>query len=227
MIEDFYRMAMAALKRHLEQADVPIDEEDGDVLVNGHRLSLSINFEGFAQQGNQWIAPLDIQIHLDGDSGDRFRVGTLGVGADQHHAMQSAVHEWHLLAAAPLLAALGAEIATRRAGLVRKLAGWDLFAGRMGVRGSVPGDMQTGGAFLGRLLTGLRTVASNWENPQRLTLKSMLIMASNQEEGFQVEGAVDGFVDQKLTEALASLEWPRAKDPYFFKQLFVLRMGEL
>ena len=227
MIEDFYHLAMAALKRHLDEAEVPIDEEDGDVLVNGHRLSLSINFEGFAQQGAQWIAPLDVQIHLDGDSGDRFRVGTLGVGEDQHHAMQSAVHEWHLLAAAPLLAALGAEIATRRGGLVRKLAGWDLFAGRMGVRGAMPAEMQTGGTFLKQLLTALRTVISNWEDPHRMTLKSLLVMASNQEEGLQVQGAIDGFVDERLTEVLQQLTWPRTKVPYFFKQLFVLRMGEL
>lgn len=227
MIEDFYRLAMAALRHHLEQAGVPFDEEDGDVVVNGHRLALSVNFEGFAQQGAQWIAPLDVQIHLDGDTGDRFRVGTLGVGSDQHHAMQSAIHEWHLLAGSPVLAALGAELTTRRGAAIRKLAGWDLFAGRMGVRGSMPAAMQAGGEFLRSLVAGLKPVVGRWEDPQRFTLRSLLIMASNQPDAFQVEGAVDGFVEQQLTEALQLLDWPRPAEPYFFKQMFVLRSGSL
>ena len=94
-----------------------------------HRLGLAISFEGFVPQGGQVLAPLDIQMHVDGDSGDKFRVGTLGVGPNEQAAMKDAIAEWHLLAASPVLSALGASIEKRRSGGRQQLAGWDLFAG--------------------------------------------------------------------------------------------------
>ncbi len=114
MIDELYRLAIDTLKQHLDAAKISYTEDDGDLLVLGHRLGLSIGFESFVRQGTQTIAPLDVQIHLDGDRGDRFRVGTLGVGDDRLAAMRSAIEEWHLLAASPVLAAAGGGAPARR-----------------------------------------------------------------------------------------------------------------
>ncbi len=114
MTDDLYRLALATLQRHLEAAGVRYSLDDGDFTFNGHRLGLSVTFEGFVQQEKRVIAPVDVQLHVDDDDGNRFRVGTLGVGANQNEAMKSAIEEWHLLAAAPLLAALGATVGERR-----------------------------------------------------------------------------------------------------------------
>ena len=139
MQEDVYHMALAALQRHLAEAGGRADMDDGDLWFGGHRLSLSVACEGIVQQGQHVIAPLDIQIHLDGDEGDKFRVGTLGVGVDREAAIRAAVAEWHILAAAPLLAALGAAVELRR-GPRRPMqwADWSVFPGRAIVRGPLP-----------------------------------------------------------------------------------------
>ncbi|MCE9553482.1 MAG: hypothetical protein K8T91_08920 [Planctomycetes bacterium] len=233
MIDDVYQIALAAVRGHLKQAGMLYSEDDGDLVIKGHRLGLSIVFDGFTRQGEQTIAPLEVQIRLDGDEGDRFRIGTLGVGATQEAALKSAVAEWHVLAASPVLAALGAELgAPRRKPAATVLAGWQLFAGRAGLRGTVPPALHSGGSFYTLLLTALRDEVSRWETPRDFSLRSIFVMASAEvgagaaKSGVapvEVQSAVDGFVSTELTERLTALAWPPAAGAYFYKQLFVLR----
>jgi hypothetical protein len=224
MIDDFYQAAIAAIRHHLDAAGVTYTLDDGEVLVGEHRLGLSIAFEGFVPQGQHVLAPVDIQIHLDGDDGDRFRVGTLGVGTDQPSALRDAIVEWHMLAAAPLLAALGAPVENRRGPVQpQQLAGWDLFAGRVGIRGQVPADLRPGSAFYRALLERLRQVVSNWPTADRFTLRSIFVMATCQPGGCEVQAAIDGLLDEPLVQQLSELPWPPASQTYLYKQLFVLR----
>ncbi len=226
MIDDFYQAALAALRHHLDTAGASYEVDEGELVVGGHRLGLAITFEGFVPQGELTLAPLDIQIHLDGDSGDRFRVGTLGVGRDPDAAMRDAIGEWHLLAAAPLLAALGAAVENRRvAAQPRKLAGWDLFVGRVGIRGEVPAELRADSAFYRSLLARLHEVVAKWDEPARLELRSIFFMATHSPTGCEIQAAVDGMVDEPLAELLQGLPWPQSDATYLYKQLFVLRTG--
>jgi len=226
MIDDVYQAALAAVRHHLDQAGAGYRVDDGEIVVDGHRLGLSIGFDGFAQQGELVLAPLDVQIHLDGDSGDRFRVGTLGVGPDRETAIRDAISEWHLLAAAPLLAALGAAVDKRRApAQPQKLAGWELFAGRVGIRGAVPPSLRAGGAFYRSLIARLQQVVAGWDLPDRYQLRSIFVMATRGPGQCEIQAAVDGIVDEKLVELLGGLPWPESEQAYLYKQLFVLRAG--
>jgi hypothetical protein len=49
-----------------------------------------------------------------------------------------------------------------------------------------------------------------------------MIMANSAGRQQEVQAAVDGFVDEKLTQSVEQLSWPAA-DAYFYKQVFVLR----
>lgn len=226
MIDETYRLVLDTLRQHLAEAKVSFQEDDGDLTFHGHRLGLSITFEGFAEQDEQIIAPLDVQIHLDGDPGDRFRMGTLGVGRDRLTAIRAAIEEWHTLAAAPLLAALGADAAAlRRAPAIRQLAGWDLFPGRAGIRGTLPPGLDPGGIFYRLLLESLYKTMLQWPRPAGFELRSIFLMATTAEGAPQIQAAVDGFVDQALIAELTALPWPQPTEPYLFKQLLVLRHG--
>lgn len=222
MIDDLYQSALGTLKHHLDEAGMPYTVDDGELLIGPHRLGLSISFEGIVPQGNQMLAPLDIQIHVDGDSGDRFRVGTLGVGPDAAKAIQDGIAEWHTLAVWPLLSALGADVQTRRAPQPQQLAGWDLFPGRVGIRGKMPAGLAPGGPFYRALLERLKPVVSKWEQPSRFTLHSIFLMATCTSTA-EVQAAVDGLVDEELIALLQGLPWPTGPDTYLYKQLFVLR----
>jgi hypothetical protein len=224
MIDDFYQAALAALRHHLDEAGLDYTLDDGEIIFAGHRLGLSITFEGFVPQGEHTLAPLDIQIHVDGDSGDRFRVGTLGIGPDRASARHEAISEWHLLAAAPLLAALGAPLENRRAGSQpRQLAGWDLFAGRVGIRGKVPPELRIDSAFYRSLLERLHKVVAQWDQPGRFELRSVYFMAACGPEGREIQAAVDGLVNDELGQSIGTLPWPAGDETYLYKQLFVLR----
>ncbi|MEX2113765.1 MAG: DUF6348 family protein [Pirellulales bacterium] len=226
MIDDFYQAALAAVRHHLDEAGATYSLDDGEISLDGHRLGISIGFDEFVPQGNLVLAPLDVQIHLDGDSGDRFRVGTLGVGSDRAAAMQDAISEWHLLVVAPLLAALGAAIELRRSrGVPTSLAGWDLFPGRVGIRGPVPGALRAGSAFYQSLLSRLQQVVAGWDQPERFELRSIFVMATHSPTGCEVQAAIDGLVDAALVELLQGLPWPESAETYLYKQLFVLRAG--
>jgi hypothetical protein len=223
MIDDLYQSALGALKHHLDEAGTAYRVDDGELVVGPHRLGLSITFDGCVEQGAHMLAPLDIQIHLDGDSGDRFRVGALGVGSSAQAAQQDAVSEWHLLAASPLLAALGSGVSLRRAAAQpQRLAGWELFPGRVGIRGTMPGELRPDGPFYRTLLECLREVVSGWEQPSRFTLHSIYLMATCGAER-QIQAAVDGLLDEPLTERIAALAWPAGRETYLYKQLLVLR----
>jgi hypothetical protein len=223
VIDDLYQSALAALTHHLDEASAAYKLDDGEIIFDGHRLGLSITFEGFVEQGPHTLAPLDIQIHVDGDSGDRFRVGALGVGTDRDSAVREGLAEWHLSAVAPLLAALGAPVENRRASQPRQLAGWDFFAGRIFIRGGVPPELRAGGDFYRALLERLRQVAAKWERPTRFELRSIYVMASCSPGGSDIQAAVDGLVSEELAEMLRGLTWPSNGEAYLFKQLFVFR----
>jgi len=226
MNDDFYQLALSAVKHHLNEAGLPYEMDDGEILLDGHRLGLSVGFEEFVTQADQVIAPLDMHIHLDSDNGDRFRVGTLGIGSDRTSAMQAAVAEWHLLAASPVLAALGAAIETRRKQRhPPELAGWALFPGRAGIRGRMPAELEAGGAFYRDLLAALKTVIASWDTPARLELRSIYLMAACDGPPHEVQAAIDGIVDAELCKTLSELPWPTAGQAYLYKQLFVLRGG--
>ena len=223
MTDDFYRLAIEAIRHHLEQAGTDYELDDGELVVDEHRLGLSITFEEFVEQSGQIIAPLDIQIHLDSDAGDRFRVGTLGVGGDRSSAMQAAITEWHLLAASPVLAALGAKVGNRRRQHPAQLAGWDLFPGRAGVRGPVPQGLMAGGDVYQAVFRVLHGVVSSWPMPAEPALRSVYLMVACRPDGCDVQAAVDGYQDEGLSRDIAALAWPRTNDAYLYKQLFVLR----
>jgi hypothetical protein len=225
VIDDFYQAALAKLRHHLDEAGARYTLDDGEIVLDGHRLGLSITFEGFVKQGEHTLAPLDIQIHVDGDSGDRFRVGTLGVGTDPETAKQDALSEWHMLVVVPLLAALGAPVEKRRGAAIaqQKLAGWDLFAGRVGIRGRMPAGLGSQD-FYRSLLGRFRELVSKWEQPSRFELRSIFVMASCSPEGREIQAAVDGLVSEELTQLLEAVAWPDGHgDAYLYKQLFALR----
>ena len=224
MIDDLYQAALATLQHHLDKAGVAYRTDEGELVVGPHRLGLSITFDGFVPQGEQVLAPLDIQIHVDGDSGDRFRVGALGVGADPRRAAEDAISEWHLLAVAPLLSALGAGVTLRRGPPgPQKLASWDLFLGRVGIRGAVPGALRQDGPFYRALLERLRQVVSQWEQPPRFTLHSIYMMATCGAGLSEIQAAVDGMLNEELTGLVQGLPWPTSGETYLYKQLFVFR----
>jgi hypothetical protein len=228
MIDDVYQAALLALEHHLKQSGAAYTVDEGELLIGSHRLGLSIAFDEFVTQGDHVLAPLDIQIHVDGDNGDRFRVGTLGVRANRTVAVGEAVSEWHLLAAAPVLAALGASVENRRSAMAPlKLADWDLFPGRVVVRGRVPSELRAGGAFYRTLLERLRQFVADWDAPGRFTLRSIYILATCGAEGREIQAAVDGILHEGLVEILAALPWPASGETYLYKQLFVLRHGSL
>lgn len=227
MQEEIYRLALGTLRRHLAEAGMAMTLEDGDLWVGGHRLSLSVACDGMVQQGQNVIAPLDIRIHLDGDEGDKFRVGTLGVGPDREAAARAAVAEWHMLAAAPLLAALGAKLELRRAARQNVAWGdWSVFPGRAIIRGPLPPVMQADGSLLRRLLETLRDAVVAWPAPVRWAVRSIFLMATVGPEGQEIQVAVSGFVDEPLSASLAALPWPQPAETFFYKQLFVLRGGK-
>jgi hypothetical protein len=225
MNDDFFQLASGAIRNHLTAAGVSFEQDEGEFVVNGHRLGLSITFDGFSSQAGQVIAPLDIQIHLDGDAGDRFRVGTLGIGHDQRSAMEAAVTEWHLLAAAPVLAALGAVVELRRKSGPVQIHSWTVFPGRVGIRGAMPAELGSGGSFYREILRALGSVAGTWEAPSRFTLRSAFILCTRSPQGQDVQAALDGFVSEPLQAALAALSWPVGGETYLYKQLFVFRAG--
>ena len=227
MTEDLYRLALATLKRHLEDSGVDHSVDDGDLSFGRHRLSLSVSFEQFVEQDGHVIAPVDVQLHVDGDDGGRFRLGALGIGPTRPTALQAAVEEWHLLAAAPVLAALGRNRAA--CGAVRCRQNLQAGTFSRAVRafaGRCPLDCEPEGAFHRVLLAELHKFASSWDVPQHFTLRSIFVFYSSAEGKNDVEAAVDGSVDAELTERLQSLDWPQSGEAYLYKQLFVFRLGE-
>ncbi|MEX0642046.1 MAG: DUF6348 family protein [Pirellulales bacterium] len=224
MIDDLYQAALAAMRHHLDEAQLGYTVDDGELVVGSHRLGLSITFDGCVPQGEHVLAPLDIQIHVDGDNGDPFRVGALGVGADQTSAVQDAISEWHLLAVAPLMSALGASVDLRRAPpRPQQWAGWDIFPGRVGIRGPLSAALRPEGAFYRALLERLKRVVSRWELPPRFTLHSIYMMATCGPGLSDIQAAVDGLVSEQLTGLLQGLPWPTGGETYLYKQLFVFR----
>jgi uncharacterized protein DUF6348 len=227
MTDDLYRLALETLQRHLEAAEVSHSLDDGDLCFGGHRLSLSVSFENFIEQQGQVIAPVDIQLHIDGDDGGRFRLGTLGVGSTRKEALRAAVEEWHTLAAAPVLAALGAPLGVlRRDAPTKVLAGWRFAPGRAGIRGTLPPGLEAGGKIHRELLNELHKFVSSWEVPQYFTMRSIFVFFSSAEGKQEAEAAVDGVVNNELTEKIKMLDWPQTEEPYLYKQLFVFRLGD-
>ena len=108
------------------------------------------------------------------------------------------------------------------------LAGWQLFAGRAGIRGTLPAGLNPGGIFYRQLLDVLRKHVAAWTriDSPHMQLRSVFVMASSAEGEREVQAAVDGFLQQSLVTELSELPWPGTAEAYLFKQLLVLRRGE-
>lgn len=223
MIEDLYRLALDILRRHAAEAGATVRDDEGDLIIAGRRLGVAITFEGCVEQGDLWLAPLEVQLHVDEVGEDRFRIGALGVGADCRAAMNAAIEEWFLLAGRPVLASLGASPTPpgRRAETLR-LARWEGFAGRTAVRGTPPKSLTPGGPLYRDLLELVARTVDRWE-PESDHLRSIFLMLSWAEGGIEVQAAVDGILDDELGQAIGALEWPRTASAYLFKQFFVFR----
>lgn len=227
MTEDLYRLALQMIERHLDAARIAYSLEDGDLCFRGHRLGLSIGFDGFATQGQHLMAPVEIQLHVDGDDGTRFRVGVLGTGLTEADALKAALEEWHLLVAAAVLAALGAPVGSlKRDHGPQKLADWSFFPGRAGLRGVLPPGLATGGTFYRLLMNEIRKFVSQWPEPHEFSLRSIFLLYSSHDGTSELQAAVDGLIDKPLTESLSKLEWPVSPEAYLYKQLLVFRGGQ-
>ncbi|MDZ4820037.1 MAG: DUF6348 family protein [Planctomycetota bacterium] len=225
--EDIYRLALQLVHRHLEAAAVPHSIDDGDLCFRGHRIGLSITFGNFAEQSGEFIAPVEFQMHVDGDDGSKFHVGTLGHGKTEELAVKSALEEWHLLTLAPVLAALGAPAGSlKREGPTVRWQDWTVFAGRAGLRGTLPPGLASGGTFFRLLMNEIRSYIANWPTPAEFTLRSIFLMYSAAGETPELQAAVDGYLDEALTERLTKLEWPQSPEPYLYKQMFIFATGQ-
>jgi hypothetical protein len=223
VIEDLYRLTLDALRHHALAAGAQVSDDEGDLIVAGHRLGISIAFEGCVEQGDLTLAPLEVQLHVDEVGEDRFRVGMLGIARDCRGAMQGAVEEWFLLAGQPVLAALGAsQSAPGRHAEAFRLARWEGFAGRTAVRGSMPDSLAPGGALYRDLLSVISQTVEHWE-PEPNSLRSIFLMLTWAEGGMDVQTAVDGILDADLVTAVGALNWPHTTAAYLFKQFFVFR----
>ena len=107
MIDETYRLVFDTLRQHLTEAGVPFREDDGDLIFRGHRLGLSITFDGFTPQEEPAHRAAGCADSSRRRSGRPFSDGNARHRADRLTAIRSAIEEWHVLAAAPLLAALG------------------------------------------------------------------------------------------------------------------------
>lgn len=221
--DQIHHIALQTLQNYLSEAGAKFDVQDGDIVLNQHRLGLSIAFDGFQQQNVHRIAPVEFQVYLDGDNGDRFRVGVIGVGDTEDLAVRAAVEEWHVLMAVPLLTSLGAAAGQRRREpTTMQISGWDVIPGRACFRGVIPEGLQGGGTFFQSVVRAIRDTVVDWQQPDGFTLRSILLMASAEAGQHEAQAAVDGLVDEQLTLRMNELPWPAAEGAYFYKQVFVL-----
>jgi hypothetical protein len=104
-----------------------------------------------------------------------------------------------------------------------KFGAWELFPGRAGIRGSAPFTAASGAVFYRELFGQLRKLAATWSKPPRFELRSVYMLATQAEGAFELQAAVDGYVNDKLGEALTALSWPKSGPAYLYKQLFVFK----
>lgn len=223
MIEDIYHQALARLRSVLDQAGAAYTDEEGELTVGPHRLGLAIAFDGFVPQGKQFLAPLDLRLHIDNCGEDLFRVGTLGIGPQHASAVAAALDEWLSLTAVPVLRALGA-LPTQGAYLAVQspLASWRIFPGHASARGEVPAALRPGGSLFKQVVDVVQRAAHAWQPPRTAPLKSAMLVVAQGDEGFELQAAVDGIIDTPLQTALGELAWPRTIEPYVFKQFFAV-----
>jgi hypothetical protein len=226
-VAEIYRLSLDTIERHLYAAGAKYAVEEGEIrLATGHHIGLSIAFEGFVQQGEQTLAPVEWQMHVDASDDDKFAGGAIGVGVDESSALASAVDEWHTLFATPVLSALGADVARRRGCSSQSLAGWQLFAGQAGFRGTVPAGLTGDGPLFRSILLALRDTVSAFPQNDHWQIRSVFVMASVEQDATTVQAAVDGILEPKLVKRLKSLDWPVSDSAYLYKQMFVLRHGQ-
>ena len=166
--------------------------------------------------------PFDIQIDRDG--GDRFWVAGWGFGREKGPGKHGGEGGWARGVWGPCFLRWqgGGGERPRPKGPGRGLA-WDLFAGRIFIRGGVPPELRAGGEFYRSLLDRLRQVAAKWERPARFELRSVYLMASCGGDTCEIQAAVNGLIHEELVELLRGLPWPSSGETYLYKQLFVLR----
>ncbi len=219
MIEDVYQHAMERLRGQLTRRGVAFQDDEGELLVAGRRLALAVSSEGLVEQAGQVLAPLEIQLHVDGNSGDRFLIGTLGVGRNQSEAFLAAIDEWFQLAGDPVLRALLGDASGQTCG------DWHAWAGQAVFRGQAPAVLRPGGSVFRQLVAELARQISQWPAPPVPTFRSATVVAAWAEGRLDLQAAIDGALDANWHDQVVHLAWPLGANPWLYKQMFVLGGG--
>ena len=224
MTDDFYPTGV--WRRCGTSSTMPASDyqaDDGELIVAGHRLGVSVTFDGFVQQGEQVIAPLEIQLHLDGDEGNKFRMGTLGIGHDsaaRHAGGRGRMAFAGCRSGAGRAGGAGEHAPLAPAAQVGRL---ELFSRPVGRPRQAAGRARSVGPFLSLGAGSAARRGERLARGRRFCLAFDLPAGRGQRcRAVEVQAAVDGMLDAELTAALAGSGWPRPAEAYLYKQLFVL-----
>ena len=180
MIDDFYQAALAALRHHLDEAGVAYTVDDGELV---DRLATawacrSLSKDSSRRATTRWRRSTS-RFMSTATMATAFASARWAWAPIAPAAMHEAVSEWHLLAVAPLLAAPGAPVENRRsASAPQKLAGWDLFAGRVASAAECPPELRAGEAFLSLPAGAAATGRGRLGTPSRFELAIHFFMAT-------------------------------------------------
>ena len=169
MIDDVYQLSLAAVRRHLRQSVLSIMRTPAISSSAGIDSDCRSRLRGSADKENRpwprWRCRfISMAMREIGFASARSVLARL---RKKHCGLPSM--NGTCSPPCPCSPALGAEAAVpRRPAVPVIIAGWRLFAGRAGLRGTVPPGLHAGGTFFTTLLMGLRDEISRWDEPRGL-----------------------------------------------------------
>ena len=225
MIDDVYQAALAALRHHLDEAGTPYTVDEGELVIDSHRLGLSITFDGFVSQGEPRPGPA--RYPNPRRRRQRRSVSRRHVGRRRRTAQRPARGDFRVASVGRGAAAGGAWARQWKIAAPPRIpSNWP--AGICSPAGSAfaaqcPPDLRAGGAFYRALLERLRQVVAKWDQPRSVYAAIDLYHGHLRPEALRSPSRRRRDGEPGAGRRAGRLAWPASSETYLYKQLFVLR----
>lgn len=191
---------------------------NGDRLILGpDELSIQAKIEDEGDAQGKHAVSISVDVSANGARLPLTAV-SVGVGADQKDAIETAVSEWAQLVGVALLDAFGLH---GQGGPSIPAGSFTVHSGMAGIRGS--GEFTWSIADRKQLVDHLTPLFSEWEAaPDGFHSMSLLLVIK---PGGVADGEcrLDGAVSEDALNLAREFTWPTTAHSYMFKQFYVLR----
>lgn len=185
-----------------------------EILIGDTSIRLKINVEFHGQKEDKWIYAANIRTSYKARKETHIDFGSIGIGSTKDEATNVCIQEWFASIGIPFIDMLNG-------GKSIKVSNMNVFAGLMGIRGTLPENTWLKGddEMTKRIISQVQSQIKNTDGDM-FAIDIKLMIGKNGVSGGECR--IANKISEQLLQDLKHLNWPSADEGFMFKQFYLV-----